>query len=71
MQPWRIYAIAGERVEELKALLTPRMATELPKGEYSLKDINRLDVVVQSGAAVKPGLILGAASANCCTASTN
>ena len=24
MQPWRIYAIAGERVEELKALLAPR-----------------------------------------------
>ena len=33
MQPWRIYAIAGERVEELKALLAPRMASELPKGE--------------------------------------
>jgi nitroreductase len=33
MQPWRIYAIAGKRVEELKALLAPRMATELPKGE--------------------------------------
>ena len=33
MQPWRIYAIAGQRVEALKALLKPRMATELPKGE--------------------------------------
>jgi nitroreductase len=33
MQPWRIYAIGGKRVEELKALLAPRMATELPKGE--------------------------------------
>jgi nitroreductase len=33
MQPWRIYAVAGQRVEELKALLAPRMATELPKGE--------------------------------------
>jgi nitroreductase len=33
MQPWRIYALAGERVEELKALMAPRMATELPKGE--------------------------------------
>src|SRR6476469_3082761 len=33
MQPWRIYAIAGQRVEELKALLAPRMASELPKGE--------------------------------------
>src|SRR4029077_16394169 len=32
MQPWRIYAVAGQRVEELKALLAPRMATELPKG---------------------------------------
>ena len=33
MQPWRVYAIAGKRVEELKASLAPRMATELPKGE--------------------------------------
>jgi nitroreductase len=33
MQPWRVYAIAGRRVEELKSLLAPRMATELPKGE--------------------------------------
>jgi nitroreductase len=35
MQPWRVYAIAGQRVEELKALLAPRMATELPRGEGS------------------------------------
>jgi nitroreductase len=33
MQPWRVYAIAGKRVEDLKAALAPRMATELPKGE--------------------------------------
>lgn len=33
MQPWRIYAIAGKRVDELKSLLAPRMATELPRGE--------------------------------------
>jgi nitroreductase len=33
MQPWRVYALAGERLEALKALLAPRMATELPKGE--------------------------------------
>jgi nitroreductase len=33
MQPWRIYALAGKRVEELKALLKPRMATALPRGE--------------------------------------
>jgi nitroreductase len=33
LQPWRIYALAGERVAALKALLAPRMAAELPKGE--------------------------------------
>jgi nitroreductase len=33
MQPWRVYALAGERVEALKAQLAPRMATELPLGE--------------------------------------
>ena len=33
MQPWRIYAIAGKRVGALKALLRPRMASELPRGE--------------------------------------
>lgn len=33
MQPWRVYALAGQRVEKLKAQLRPRMATELPKGE--------------------------------------
>jgi nitroreductase len=32
LQAWRIYAIAGERVEVLKKLLGPRMG-ELPKGE--------------------------------------
>ena len=38
MQPWRVYAIAGERVEALKALLLPRM-NELPRaegGEYRI-----------------------------------
>lgn len=33
MQPWRAYALAGKRIEDLKALMAPRMATELPKGE--------------------------------------
>lgn len=33
MQPWLVYALAGRRVEELRALLRPRMASELPKGE--------------------------------------
>jgi len=32
MQPWRVMALAGTRLAELKALLAPRM-TELPKGE--------------------------------------
>jgi nitroreductase len=32
MQPWRVYALAGKRVEALKALMAPRM-NELPKGE--------------------------------------
>ena len=32
MQPWRVYAVAGRRAEDLKALLAPRM-NELPKGE--------------------------------------
>jgi nitroreductase len=33
MQPWYVYAIAGKEVENLKALLRPRMAMELPMGE--------------------------------------
>jgi nitroreductase len=33
MQPWRVYALAGKRVQELVALLSPRMASELPRGE--------------------------------------
>jgi hypothetical protein len=36
--------------------------TDLPNGEYSLQDINQLTVVVQSGVAAKPGLMLGAAT---------
>jgi nitroreductase len=33
MQPWRVYAIAGSKVDELRGSLAPRMANELPKGE--------------------------------------
>lgn len=33
MQPWRVYALAGQRIAQLKALMAPRMAAELPKGE--------------------------------------
>ncbi len=36
---------------------------DLPQGEYSLGDIDRVDVVVQAGNAEKPGLMLGAATA--------
>jgi nitroreductase len=32
IQPWRVYAVAGKRVDALKALLAPRM-NELPKAE--------------------------------------
>lgn len=45
--------------------------SEIPKDDYSFKDIDRLDVVVQSGVAAKPGLMLGAVSTNCCTSSAN
>jgi nitroreductase len=33
LQPWRVHAIAGGRLEALKAELTPRFAKELPRGE--------------------------------------
>ncbi len=33
MQPWRVYALAGKRAKDMVALLAPRMATELPRGE--------------------------------------
>jgi hypothetical protein len=36
--------------------------TDLPDADYSLKDIDQLAVVVQSGVAAKPGLMLGAAT---------
>lgn len=45
--------------------------SEIPQGDYSLKDIDRLDVVVQSGVAAKPGLMLGTASTSCCATSPN
>ena len=37
---------------------------DLPNGDYSLNDIDRLAVVLQSGVAAKPGLMLGAATAS-------
>jgi hypothetical protein len=38
--------------------------SELPNGDYSLGDIDRVDVIVQSGVTAKPGLMLGAATAS-------
>ncbi|MFZ0102118.1 MAG: hypothetical protein WAL49_07505, partial [Pseudolabrys sp.] len=45
--------------------------SDIQKGDYSLKDVDRLNVVVQSGVASKPGLMLGTATAACCGAATN
>jgi hypothetical protein len=36
--------------------------SDLPDADYALKDIDRVDVIVQSGVAAKPGLMLGAAT---------
>src|SRR6187397_76715 len=33
LQPWRVHALAGDRLEALKDQLRPRFATELPRGE--------------------------------------
>jgi nitroreductase len=33
LQPWFVHALAGERLEALKAQLRPRFAKELPRGE--------------------------------------
>jgi hypothetical protein len=36
---------------------------ELPDAQYALRDVDQLAVIVQSGVAAKPGLMLGAATA--------
>lgn len=33
VQPWFVHAIAGARLEELKDLLRPRFASELPRAD--------------------------------------
>jgi nitroreductase len=33
LQPWRVHALAGDRLEALKDQLRPRFAKELPRGE--------------------------------------
>ena len=45
--------------------------SDVLKSDNSLKDVDRLDVVVQSGAAKKPGLMLGAATIGCCSSPSN
>jgi hypothetical protein len=37
---------------------------QLPDADFTLKDVDHLAVIVQSGAAAKPGLMLGAATAS-------
>jgi hypothetical protein len=37
---------------------------ELPNDSYALKDVDQLAVIVQSGVAAKPGVMLGAATAS-------
>jgi hypothetical protein len=37
--------------------------TDIPDADFSLKDVDHLAVIVQSGVAAKPGLMLGAATA--------
>jgi hypothetical protein len=44
---------------------------DLANAKVSLQDVDRLTVMVQSGGAAKPGLMLGAASVACCTGSSN
>jgi nitroreductase len=39
LQPWLVHAIAGARLEALKALLRPRFAKELPRGEGPEYDV--------------------------------
>jgi nitroreductase len=39
LQPWLVHAIAGARLEELKASLRPRFAKELPRGEGPEYDV--------------------------------
>ena len=38
--------------------------SKIPDADFSLKDVDHLAVVVQSGVVAKPGLMLGAATAN-------
>src|SRR4051794_11702597 len=39
LQPWLVHAIAGEKLAALKAMLRPRFASELPRGEGPEYDV--------------------------------
>jgi hypothetical protein len=47
-----------------KAASFSMAVSELPDSDYSLADVDRVDVIVQSGVSAQPGLMLGAASAS-------
>jgi hypothetical protein len=47
-----------------KAVSFSMPLSSLSGAEYSLGDVDRVDVIVQSGDATKPGLMLGAATAS-------
>jgi hypothetical protein len=47
-----------------KAVSFSIAVSELPNENYALNDVDRLAVIVQSGVAAKPGVMLGAATAS-------
>jgi nitroreductase len=44
LQPWLVHAVAGQRLEDLKAQLRPRFAAELPRGEGAEYDVYPRDL---------------------------
>ena len=44
LQPWLVHALAGERLEALKAQLRPRFAKELPRGEGAEYQVYPVDL---------------------------
>lgn len=52
----------GEWNGQVETFTVP--VASLPDADFTLQDIDRVSVIVQSGAAAKPGLMLGAATAS-------
>ncbi len=44
LQPWLVHALAGERLEALKAQLRPRFAKEIPRGEGAEYQVYPVDL---------------------------